>query len=295
MPEPSIEAPARVRTRTCANCSAPLGGRFCARCGQEDRAFDLPFRDVVGAFAMEAFDWDSRAARTLRALLARPGRLTRQWIAGRRVHYLHPVRVYLIASFLFLLSVTLAGSWIQVRVSGPGMGPDSAQQVWPALHGTVLEPLAHRFEDGLRRAEADTGWLRERWFRSFAWTMFVAMPLFALLLGLVELRTRRPYLHHLVFAVHFHAFAFLMLAALILLWQLTVVDSSAGPVRRPAAIAAGLLLLAAVPTHLVLAIRHVYGRGIVRAALNATITGFLHLLVIAGLALAAMVVTILLG
>ncbi len=62
-------------------------------------------------FAGEAFESishaDSRLWRTLWYLLARPGFLTREFFAGRRVAYLPPFRLYLVISVLFFLVVTI--------------------------------------------------------------------------------------------------------------------------------------------------------------------------------------------
>jgi len=62
---------------------------------------------AIGHFAGEAFESithaDSRLWRTLGYLLARPGRLTREFFEGKRVRYLPPFRLYLVISLLFFL------------------------------------------------------------------------------------------------------------------------------------------------------------------------------------------------
>ena len=80
--EPQVPA-ARRRRLVCANCGAPLAGEYCAACGQRHE----PHVHTVGHFAAEAFESithaDSRLWRTLWYLLARPGRLTREFFAGQ--------------------------------------------------------------------------------------------------------------------------------------------------------------------------------------------------------------------
>src|SRR4249920_3115859 len=91
----------------CANCGAPLSGRYCAACGQRHE----PHIHSVAHFAAEGFESishaDSRLWRTLWYLLARPGFLTREFFAGRRMSYLPPFRLYLVISLLFFLVVGL--------------------------------------------------------------------------------------------------------------------------------------------------------------------------------------------
>jgi len=96
-------------TLVCANCGQPLAGEYCAACGQRHE----PHVHTVGHFAAEAFESishaDSRVWRTLLYLLIRPGFLTREFFAGRRVRYLPPFRLYLVISVVFFLVVGLGG------------------------------------------------------------------------------------------------------------------------------------------------------------------------------------------
>jgi hypothetical protein len=95
--------------RTCSNCHAPLTGQYCAVCGQRDRTRMISVWELVADFAGEFFDFDSRFWRTLFPLMFRPGRLTAEYLRGRRVHYTPPLRLYVISSVLFFLLATLGG------------------------------------------------------------------------------------------------------------------------------------------------------------------------------------------
>src|SRR5829696_32870 len=73
---------------SCLNCGTPLGGEFCAACGQRDIPPYPSVRELV-ADAFEALaGWDGRFASTLRALVRQPGVLTREFLEGRRVRYI---------------------------------------------------------------------------------------------------------------------------------------------------------------------------------------------------------------
>jgi len=97
---PELPTPAAL---PCANCGTPLTGPYCTHCGQRDE----PHVHTVSHFAAEAFESithaDSRLWRTLWFLLAKPGRLTVEFFAGKRVSYLPPFRLYLVISLLFFL------------------------------------------------------------------------------------------------------------------------------------------------------------------------------------------------
>jgi len=107
VPVVSPPEPPQPLTLVCANCHATLAGEYCAACGQRHE----PHVHTVAHFAGEAFESvshaDSRLWRTLWYLLARPGFLTKEFFAGRRVRYLPPFRLYLVISVLFFLTVHL--------------------------------------------------------------------------------------------------------------------------------------------------------------------------------------------
>jgi hypothetical protein len=101
--------PPAPQTLVCANCGQPLAGEYCAACGQRHE----PHVHTIGHFAGEAFESishaDSRLWRTLWYLLTRPGYLTREFFAGRRVRYLPPFRLYLVISVIFFVVIGLGG------------------------------------------------------------------------------------------------------------------------------------------------------------------------------------------
>ncbi len=87
----------------CENCGAPLTGEFCGQCGQH--AIDYRrsiFRVVVDA-ADSFLNWDTKFLQAMTVLLLRPWKLTNDFNAGRRARYVHPLRLYLIASIIFFL------------------------------------------------------------------------------------------------------------------------------------------------------------------------------------------------
>lgn len=91
-------------TRSCANCGTPLAGKYCAECGQ--RHHEQPvhhFWHFVRETTEDLTHADSRLWQTLIALLFRPGFLTREFLEGRRVRYLPPIRLYLVVSVIFFI------------------------------------------------------------------------------------------------------------------------------------------------------------------------------------------------
>jgi Protein of unknown function (DUF3667) len=90
----------------CENCGAQLQGRWCAQCGQAAIDYRRSFRHVIVDILDSFFNWDSKFFATIGWLIARPWFLTNEFLAGHRVRYLHPLRLYLLASILFFFAVT---------------------------------------------------------------------------------------------------------------------------------------------------------------------------------------------
>jgi len=90
---------------TCENCHLPLNGPFCGHCGQQAESTLKYFWVVILHLLDDIFSFDSRAARTLLPLVTRPAFLTNEYFAGRRVHYVPPLRLYLFISIIFFITL----------------------------------------------------------------------------------------------------------------------------------------------------------------------------------------------
>jgi hypothetical protein len=89
----------------CENCGAELTGPHCAQCGQPAIDYRRSFGHVVLDVLNEFLNWDSKFFGTLGLLITRPWRLTNEFISGKRVRHVHPLRLYLLASVLFFFAV----------------------------------------------------------------------------------------------------------------------------------------------------------------------------------------------
>lgn len=87
----------------CDNCGFEFQGHYCPNCGQEVAEFNRPFGFVLYDFAGNFFAFDTRFFRTFWYLLSRPGFLTKEFFAGRRVRYSPPFRIFVFLSFILFL------------------------------------------------------------------------------------------------------------------------------------------------------------------------------------------------
>jgi hypothetical protein len=91
------------KENNCLNCGTTLQGHFCHNCGQENLEVHESFGHVMNHTISDYFHFDHQFFGTLRPLLFKPGFLTNEYFAGRRVKYLHPVKMYIFISVLYFL------------------------------------------------------------------------------------------------------------------------------------------------------------------------------------------------
>jgi Protein of unknown function (DUF3667) len=87
----------------CENCGAPLTGEFCSQCGQHAIDYRRSILRVLLDAADSFLNWDTKFLHSINQLLIHPWQLTNDFNAGRRARYVHPLRLYLIASIVFFL------------------------------------------------------------------------------------------------------------------------------------------------------------------------------------------------
>jgi len=265
----------------CRNCGALLTGPWCAQCGQRLRDLDRPFLALLGEVLENVLSFDGRAARSLRLLLFQPGELTCRYLAGQRVRFVPPVRLFVIVLVLFFLALEVSGvALVQFRLrpaetSGAGIVSLGAGEERRNFDLVLLAPAIPREkaqtprvpaeeQDALRREAASTDRQTQaglayarRLLQGFERTLQDPAPLNAFLrvwlprvlfllipvfaLLLRGLFRRRRYVDHLVFALHLHAFFFLAATVMI---PLAVAGWSQWAGRLWALVCAAYLLVA---------------------------------------------------
>lgn len=285
----------------CLNCSAALTGAFCSACGQRDVPSYPSLRELAVDAVAEFSGWDGRLASTFRALLQHPGLLTHEFLEGRRVRYISPLRLYLVASLVYFLvaasapnlrprggSISVGGMNIGVSTKStttsgaPARGPQrvanaadeslsGGQPLTPAERDAALKDIASApvlLQPLLRRVVVDPIGFKRGLRETMPRMLFVLLPVFA---GIVALFYRgRKYPEHLYFAIHLHAFIFLALAMTELL-KFTRVSALV--------IAAATVAFIAIPVYATLAFRRVYGGSVGKTVVKELGIGALYAVV----------------
>jgi hypothetical protein len=97
----------------CENCGALLHGPYCSQCGQKAADRIMPIWHMINEALEAVVELDLRVLYTLPKFLFLPGRLTKEYINGRRKRYIRPFRLYLFSTFLLfaVLALTTTGNF----------------------------------------------------------------------------------------------------------------------------------------------------------------------------------------
>ena len=198
----------RAAPEECPSCGEGLLGDYCHACGEKrPESRDLTVRRFFGEAAQELTSVEhSKLYHTLRALMLRPGLLTNEWAAGRRRLYLKPLNLCLglLALSLFVYSVYKPVSMYDLEKFIKQDRREETMQLFDrfaARRNISREELFNR--------------LSEKWQRYMSLSPLLFVGGFALVLQLVFLSSRRYFVEHLVFSMHYVSFSTL---AVVLLW-----------------------------------------------------------------------------
>jgi len=95
------------KDKTCLNCRHVVEQRYCPNCGQENSESRKTFHHLFIHFFEDLTHYENAFWRTIKNLLFKPASLTKEYLSGKRLSYLAPVRLYIFISFItfFLLTV----------------------------------------------------------------------------------------------------------------------------------------------------------------------------------------------
>ncbi len=103
------------KENNCLNCDAIVDGRYCKNCGQENVEPKQSLWHLVTHFFNDITHFDGKFFDTMKPLILKPGFLSSEYVKGRRMKYLDPIRMYLFISaafFILMFSITTESHYI---------------------------------------------------------------------------------------------------------------------------------------------------------------------------------------
>jgi len=101
------------KTEFCLNCVASLKNdkntynNFCPNCGQKNTTLKLKFSEVFSEAISAVFSFESKFYKSLFTLFLKPGKITYDYIIGKRIKYVNPFRLYILSGFLNVIFLTI--------------------------------------------------------------------------------------------------------------------------------------------------------------------------------------------
>lgn len=279
---------------SCSNCGATLVGEYCHACGQ--KRFDESDRRIghlLHQFIASATDLDGRSWRSVRALLFRPGLLSREYFAGRRARWISPVSLFLAVSVVYFLA----------PIRGGDLTLEFNQQVSPQIRALALgadESLSdvQRAAGGPAHSRWTSAWITRRvqerdaavraassgasgyGFSDYRLAynakaddvskalVILHVPVAAFVLMLLFGRRERYFAEHFVFALHYFAF---WMVALEVVSQLANAAHWLPAGWQPGGVVYDGFMRTLLPVYAVLALHRAYGVGWLRAITSAVV------------------------
>jgi predicted RNA-binding Zn-ribbon protein involved in translation (DUF1610 family) len=267
----------------CLNCGESFGERgerrrrFCPECGQETTLRAPTMAEFAQQFGGAYFATEGALWRSLKLLLLQPGALTAQYLAGRRKHYVLPLRLYLTISLLVLLLVRVVGigtaeikvgdaaeiakenSHITLNMGGGSAGMRDGVFFCESLPTWVCQHVQRRLDIDPKKMLSEVEFMKDRFLGNLGGAMFVLLPSFALWLKLAYRNRRLRYTEHLVFALHVHSFWFMALMFTLPSWGLLTA-----------------LAALSVPVYTLMAMKRIYGGRLGSRLLRACVVSVLY-------------------
>jgi len=231
LPENASSVDDAAPTPRCFNCSEHLDGRYCANCGQAADCHMPSAMQFVHQTIETVTHADSRLWRTLKLLWLRPGQLTLEFMEGRRVSFLPPIKLYFVFSVMFFALVSLWSprtalmQFVHAKHQRQ-LSPESCNK-WQFFgdHAWTVR-LTHICEESVRDHGVN---LLQAAVDTMPDAMFVFVPLIALSHMAMYSRPRHLYAEHLLFFLHVHAFVFSLLTVWMALHALGAIWPSTRP------------------------------------------------------------------
>lgn len=233
--------------KTCLNCRHVVEQKFCPNCGQENSDSRKTFHHLFVHFFEDLTHYENAFWKTIKNLLFKPSTLTKEYLSGKRLSYLAPVRLYIFISFITFLLIAMFPSKINgdidksekelnKELEKATKDLDIKKEDKKYFHFLNMKKIdsIQKYGKEEDKLNASSYWFVEKashvtekytkkeiyvkfveaFFHNLPKILFIIMPFFAFFLWLFHNKKRWYYFDHGIFTLHY--FSFLLLIFLIM-------------------------------------------------------------------------------
>lgn len=228
--------------KTCLNCRHVVENRFCPNCGQENSDTRKTFHHLFIHFFEDLTHYENAFWKTIKYLLFKPASLTKEYLSGKRLSYLAPIRLYIFISFITFFFITVFtpknSNFLSIKNEESkdlAIGNKESRGSVFGIHSLRELDSIQKFGKKTEKLSEFQYWIAKRllivlktntpreitekftesFIHNFPKLLFIYMPFFALSLWVFHNKKRWFYFDHGIFTLHY--FSFLLLISLILL------------------------------------------------------------------------------
>jgi hypothetical protein len=213
----------------CLNCGAEVTRKFCPECGQENIELHDSFVHIVGHFISDYLHYDSKFFKGLLPLFTKPGYLTRQYLEGKRVSNIHPLRLFFFCTIFMVLISNLYYHKFEESIGGEIITQEKVSTADSTQATTRKQPFGVHIttsDDGKDGEKTPDQMMRDaragltEFFHNIKYISFFLLPVYALIFKLFYVRRKTYYVDHLIYTVHLQSFVYILISLLLagLLW-----------------------------------------------------------------------------
>ena len=140
----------KTKSIKCLNCGAEINeANYCHNCGQPNKEKIISLRELLHDFFGDYFTFDSKLIRSIFPLMFKPGHLTSEYVTGKRVSYILPLRLYLFTTFVFFFVLALNAKFDSSSTGTkanekPAISRDSLLAILDQDEGSLPEDLKEK-------------------------------------------------------------------------------------------------------------------------------------------------------
>lgn len=188
------------KTPSCVSCNSELSGKFCSNCGEKViDEHNYSILNFINSIQNAFTDIDNNFFRSFYLLIKKPGFLSREYVIGKRVNYLKPIQIFLIANVIYFI--------IQPFTMINGYNTPLSTQINLMPYSSISKEMTDKrivdLELSFESFEQQYNKKSENYAKSL---VILMIPILAFFLKLLYFRSTRYFVEHLVFSVHFFSF-----------------------------------------------------------------------------------------